>query len=51
MYQLDKPDNLVEFFELSVKRFHDRPLFGTKNKGGTYDWITYREFGRRVDNL
>jgi long-chain acyl-CoA synthetase len=51
MYRLDKPDNLVEFFELSVKRFHDRPLFGTKNKGGTYDWITYWEFGRRVDNL
>ena len=51
MYQLDKPDNLVELFELSVKRFPDRPLFGTKNKSGTYDWITYREFGRRVDNL
>jgi long-chain acyl-CoA synthetase len=51
MYQLDKPDNLVELFELSVKRFHDRPLFGTKNKSGTYGWITYREFGRRVDNL
>ena len=51
MYQLDKPDNLVEFFELSVKKFPDRPLFGTKNKSGTYDWITYREFGRRVDNL
>jgi long-chain acyl-CoA synthetase len=51
MYQLDKPDNLVEFFENSVKKFADRPLFGTKNKIGTYDWITYKEFGRRVDNL
>ena len=51
MYQLDKPDNLVEFFENSVKKFADRPLFGTKNKSGTYDWITYKELGQRVDNL
>ena len=51
MYQLDKPDNLVELYENSVKKFADRPLFGTKNESGTYDWISYREFGRRVDNL
>jgi len=51
MYQLDKPDNLVEFFENSVKKFSDRPLFGTKNKSGTYDWIIYKEFGQRMDNL
>ncbi|MBN2283154.1 MAG: AMP-binding protein [Deltaproteobacteria bacterium] len=51
MYQLEKPDNLVEFLEGSVKRFPDRPLFGTKNKAGVYEWVTYREVGRRVDNL
>jgi len=51
MYQLEKPDNLVEFFEQSVKKFSKRPLFGTKNKSGTYDWTTYAEVGRRVDNL
>ncbi|HYA15231.1 MAG TPA: long-chain fatty acid--CoA ligase, partial [Syntrophales bacterium] len=43
--------NLVELYENSVKKFADRPLFGTKNESGTYDWISYREFGRRVDNL
>ncbi len=51
MYQLDKPDNLVEFLENSAKKFADRQLFGTKNNNGDYEWITYIEFGRRVDNL
>ncbi len=50
-FQLDKPDNLVELFENSVKRFPDRPFLGTKNKQGVYEWVTYREVGRRVDNL
>ncbi len=50
-YQLTKPDNLVELFEQSVKKFFDRPCLGTKNKQGEYEWITYREMGRRIDNL
>jgi long-chain acyl-CoA synthetase len=51
MYQLEKPDNLVEFLENSVSRYPDNPLFGTKNSRGTYDWVTYRQVGERVDNL
>jgi long-chain acyl-CoA synthetase len=50
-YELEKPDNLVEFLERSVAKYPDHPLFGTKNVSGTYDWMTYREVGRRVDNL
>jgi long-chain acyl-CoA synthetase len=50
-FQLDKPDNLVELFENSVKKFPDRPFLGTKNNEGEYEWVTYREVGRRVDNL
>lgn len=50
-FQLEKPDNLVELFENSVKQFPDRPFLGTKNKQGEYEWVTYREVGRRVDNL
>ncbi len=50
-YQLTKPDNLVELFENSVKKFPDRPCLGTKNKQGEYEWVTYREMGRRADNL
>lgn len=49
--QLDKPDNLVELFENSVKTFADRPCLGAKNKAGEYEWVTYREVGERIDNL
>jgi long-chain acyl-CoA synthetase len=51
MYQHTKPDNLVDFLEQSVKKFPTRPYFGTKNKSGVYEWVTYREVGKRVDNL
>jgi len=51
MYQTDEPDNLVAFLEGSVAKYPDNLLFGTKNPGGTYDWIAYKEVGKRVDNL
>jgi long-chain acyl-CoA synthetase len=41
----------VDFLEGSVAKYPENPLFGTKNDRGEYEWITYREFGRRVDNL
>jgi len=50
-YNLTKPDNLVELFENSVKKYGERQYLGTKNKAGEYEWITYREMGERVDNL
>jgi len=50
-FQLTKPDNLVELFENSVKKFSDREFLGTKNKQGVYEWVTFGEVGRRVDNL
>jgi len=50
-YQLTKPDNLTELFENSIQKFPDRPCLGTKNSQGIYEWITYREMGRRIDNL
>jgi long-chain acyl-CoA synthetase len=50
-YQLDKPDNLVALLEESVAKHPDNRLIGTKNKQGVYEWATYREIGRRVDNL
>jgi len=51
MYQPEEPDNLVAFLEGSVAKYPDNFLFGTKSPSGTYDWITYREVGERVDNL
>ncbi len=51
MYELDKPDNVVEIFQESIARFPDRPLLGEKDKNGVYQWVSYQEFGTRVDNL
>jgi len=51
MYVYEKPDNLVELLECSVTKYPDNPLFGTKNARGSYEWVTYREVGRRVDNM
>ena len=50
-FTLDKPDNLVDWWEESVTKFSERPLFGTKNKEGVYKWATYKEIGNRIDNL
>lgn len=50
-FELDKPDNLVEFLEGTVKRFPGRPAFGVRGGDGTYRWTTYGEIGKRVDAL
>ncbi|MBN2179559.1 MAG: long-chain fatty acid--CoA ligase [Deltaproteobacteria bacterium] len=51
MYELEKPDNLVDLFERGVEKFPHNPLFGTKNDKGVYEWLTYEDVGRRVDKL
>jgi len=48
---IKSPKNLVELIEKSVNEFSDSPLFGTKNKSGHYDWVTYAEVGERIDCL
>ena len=40
--------NLVQIYRDSCQRFADRNLFGYKTEGG-WQWMTYREFGQRVD--
>ena len=50
-YKLDKPDNLVEMFEESIKNHAGNRMFGAKDKDGAYQWFTYREIAARVDNL
>ena len=51
MHIFEKPDNLVELIENSVEKYPDNKMFGTKNEDGEYEWITYREIGKRIDNL
>ncbi len=41
---------LVEIFDLAMREYGDRPLFGTKTDGA-WRWITYAEFGARVDRF
>lgn len=50
-FTLDKPDNLVDWWQESLAKFPDRRLFGTKNKNGVYEWVTYKEIGTRINNL
>ncbi|MCP4130764.1 MAG: AMP-binding protein [bacterium] len=51
MYQLDKPDNLVEMVEESIAKFGEREWLGTKNKENVYEWVSYKQVGERIDNL
>jgi long-chain acyl-CoA synthetase len=41
--------NLVEMQQASVTKYSDNKLFGTK-KNGTWNWITFKEFGEMVDH-
>ena len=50
-WTLDKPDNLIDWWEESVAQFADRRLFGTKDKNGVYEWVTFKEVGERINNL
>ena len=44
--------NLVELQIKSCEKFQERPCFGSRSeKGDKYDWITYQEFGRRVQKF
>lgn len=51
LHQFEKPDNLVELIEESVKKNTNSPLFGTKMSDGNYQWNTYGEVGERIKNL
>ncbi len=51
MWEYEKPDNLVEWWEDSVRQFRNNPLFLIRNDKGTLDPITYGEIGRRIKNV
>lgn len=50
-HQHEKPDNLVELFEESLKKHSKLTVYGTKDSNGIYQWITYGEMGKRIDHL
>ena len=52
MITIEKPDNLVEHFEIATDKFKNNKLFGTKNKQtGEYEWLTYGDIRKKVDNF
>jgi long-chain acyl-CoA synthetase len=50
MWKYEKPDNLVEWWEESVRKFRSNTLFWVRNDSGTLDPITYGEIGKRINN-
>jgi long-chain acyl-CoA synthetase len=43
--------NIVHLFETAAKRFAKNNLFGTKNKEGIYEWVTYEQVAVRTKNF
>lgn len=50
-YNSERPKNLVDMFEDSVKKYGKKNWIGTQNAEGEYKWVTYNEAAKRVDNL
>jgi len=50
MWTYEKPDNLVEWWEESVRKFANNTLFWVRNNKATLDPITYGEIGERINN-
>jgi long-chain acyl-CoA synthetase len=51
MWEYEKPDNLVEWWEDSVHKFRNNTLFWIRNDKGTLTPITYGEIGHRIKNV
>ncbi|QEE16225.1 long-chain fatty acid--CoA ligase [Promethearchaeum syntrophicum] len=47
----DDPSNWVKVLEDTVQKFPDRPYIGQKDENGVFQWIIYKDFAKRVDNL
>jgi long-chain acyl-CoA synthetase len=41
--------NLVELYQSSIASHTDNKLFGTRQTDGSWDWMTYGQFGEAVD--
>jgi long-chain acyl-CoA synthetase len=47
---MSKFETLVDIFHDAIKTYPDNALFGTK-RNGAWEWLTYLEFGKRVDGF
>ncbi len=46
-----EPNNLVELYTGSVEKFPNNTVIGERDAIDTFQWTTYQEFGKRIDNL
>ena len=51
MWIYEKPDNLVEWWMESEKKFNNNVLFWMHNEKGTLDPVTYGEIGLRINHV
>ena len=51
MHIFEQPDNLVTMFEESVAKHGGNKMFGVKNNQGVYEWLTFKDIGKKVDAL
>ena len=51
MWNYEKPDNLVEWWMQSEKKFNKNVLFWVRNAAGSLDPLTYGEIGARIKNV
>ena len=51
MWEYEKPNNLVEWWEESIHKFRNNILFWVRNDRETLDPITYGEIGERINNV
>ena len=42
--------NLTSLYQTSVATYPDNPLFGLRQSDGTWNWVTYADFGDLVDS-
>ena len=50
MWSYEKPDNLVEWWMESEKKYKNNVLFWMHNEKGSLDPVTYGEVGRRIND-
>lgn len=41
--------NLIEMQEDACRKFSDRPMYGTRDANGQFQWLSYGEFAKQVD--
>lgn len=51
MWKYERPNNLVEWWEESIRKFRNNTLFWVRNDRGMLDPITYGEIGERINNV